>query len=266
MQPTWITSLTSISPIVLPILNKIKPKRICEVGSAAGEHSKVLHAFLQGHQGELIMIDPSPRGPFLSWANEAGESVKYIAEFSLTGIPKVNADVWFVDGDHNWYTVYHELLLIDQQAKLNQSPALIYLHDVGWPCARRDMYYNPQSIPVHFVQPYAPAEHGITLEQAPHIKGLLKGPYWAVKEGGPRNGVLTAVEDFVKTSGVAKYHWMRIPAMLGLGVLVDVSHPHAQQILDYYAPYHENPVMALMEENRIINYIASIASKELVGV
>jgi hypothetical protein len=165
-------------------------------------------------------------------------------------------ETWFVDGDHNWYTVFNELKLIDALAQKNQIPALIYLHDISWPCGRRDMYYNPSQIPPEFVQPHS-AELGITLETMATQTGALKGPHWALKEGGPKNGVLTAVEDFISTTKT-EYHWFNIPAILGLGVLIDVKHPLANIIAEFYKPYHNNPVMEMCERDRVSQYIYAV--------
>ncbi|MHB1221697.1 MAG: hypothetical protein ACYC0J_06855, partial [Gammaproteobacteria bacterium] len=42
---------------------------------------------------------------------------------------------------------------------------------------------------------------------------------------------------------------------LGMGVLVDVRHPHAKQIMDFYAPYHNNPLIATLEQDRVEKYL-----------
>jgi hypothetical protein len=31
---------------------------------------------------------------------------------------------------------------------------MVFFHDVGWPYERRDMYYQPDTIPVDFLQKY----------------------------------------------------------------------------------------------------------------
>ena len=65
-------------------------------------------------------------------------------------------DAALIDGDHNWYTVYHELRLLHEVARAAGEPLpLLILHDVGWPYGRRDLYYGPEQIPEEFRQPYA---------------------------------------------------------------------------------------------------------------
>jgi hypothetical protein len=71
----------------------------------------------------------------------------------LDGIHDV--DAVFLDVDHNWYTVYHELKLLENTAlKGGSPPPMIALHDVDWPDTRRDMYYDPDSIPDAHRQPH----------------------------------------------------------------------------------------------------------------
>ena len=73
---------------------------------------------------------------------------------------------------------------------------LLILHDIGWPLARRDAYYAPERIPAEHRQPLAhntfllPDEPGTADEGMPFA-------CVAAREGGPRNGILTAVEDFL---------------------------------------------------------------------
>jgi hypothetical protein len=48
-----------------------------------------------------------------------------------------------IDGDHNYYTVLRELRLADSVARRDGRPLLAFMHDVGWPCARRDPIMPP---------------------------------------------------------------------------------------------------------------------------
>lgn len=251
---SWLTSMTEFAPIIVPVLEALKPQRIAEIGASAGGNSRLLADFLRPRNGKLFSIDPMPQQSFIDWARVSNDVVTHIQDQSLTGIFKVEkADAWFIDGDHNWFTVYHELTAIDTLAQKYQQPALMFLHDVGWPCARRDMYYDPSKIPAEFLQPYS-SELGITIDNPYSIEGGFRGPNWALKEGGPRNGVLTAIEDFIRDSK-NQYHWIMVPAVLGLGVLVDVKHPLAKNIVDFYAPFHNNPLIATLEKDRITKYL-----------
>src|SRR5690606_9080140 len=56
------------------------------------------------------------------------------------------SEVYFVDGDHNHYTVATELKLI-RDSKPIGHPCVVFLHDVGWPWGKIDMYYDEGNIP-----------------------------------------------------------------------------------------------------------------------
>ena len=99
-----------------------------------------------------------------------------------------------IDGDHNYYTVSEELRLVEAAAG-GDLPLLLF-HDVCWPHARRDDYFSPELVPADRRRPIAaggglhPDEPGIRFGALPYRSA-------AAREGGPGNGVLTAVEDFV---------------------------------------------------------------------
>jgi hypothetical protein len=158
---------------------------------------------------------------------------------SLDVLPRLEAcDAYFLDGDHNYYTVRGELDAIARGAERfgSQGP-LICVHDVGWPWARRDMYYAPENIPPEHRHPFS-AELGVALHTDDLVDGGLRDPgryAIACRPGGPRNGVLTAVEDFLASSREAGVTWrmVLVPAAFGLAVLYrpDVlSEACAQQV------------------------------------
>ncbi|MEZ5727607.1 MAG: hypothetical protein R3E48_06155 [Burkholderiaceae bacterium] len=97
----------------------------------------------------------------------------------------------------------------------------------------------------------------------PH-RGLQgSGRYaWATIEGGERNGVLTAVEDFVAEAADAgdRLGWAFVPAIFGLGVVFDLDAPWALAMSSFLAPYHNNPELAALEEQRIRTYLDAINS------
>src|SRR5947209_13870332 len=76
-------------------------------------------------------------------------------------------------------------------------PVLV-MHDVSWPYGRRDLYYAPERIPEEFRQPYA--QQGMRPDRKKLVAGGGLNPtmYNAVTEGGPRNGVMRALEDFIE--------------------------------------------------------------------
>lgn len=253
-----IHSMSEFSGLTLPILEAINATTVCEIGAEHGGNSKVLNEWLQKNNGTLISIDPNPSPDFLNWAPSSG--VKHIAKNSHIAIPEVKtADAWFIDGDHNWYTVFNELNKIREHARKENKPLLIFMHDVGWPWARRDLYYAPDQIPEKFRQPFT-FDEGVTLDVPVVIRGGFRshGAYAiALHEGGPRNGVLTAIDDFLKLYP-KEFCFANIPAVFGLGILFDFNHPFVNQIIKIVAPFHENALLHSLEMNRLANYLKVI--------
>ena len=159
-----------------------------------------------------------PRQRVVAGLADRRPELELIVETSHAALPELELpDAVIIDGDHNYFTVHEELRLIDEKAGDGLIP-LVLLHDIGWPLARRDSYHDPDRLPADHRQPYA--DQGFLV---PGEAGLAeRGLYYeriAIAEGGPRNGVLTAVEDFV-----AEREHLRlaiVPPFFGLGVLWD---------------------------------------------
>jgi hypothetical protein len=109
--------------------------------------------------------------------------------------------------------------MIEKSAKKagKQFP-LVMLHDIGWPYGRRDLYYDPETIPVAYRKPYKRAgillEHAVLAEQG----GLNAHLNNAVYENNQQNGVLTAVEDFLE-GNTQQLQFIKIPGLYGLGII-----------------------------------------------
>ncbi|WP_238858720.1 glycosyltransferase [Clostridium sp. YIM B02569] len=208
--------------VMKPCLEAINAKKIVEIGSDNGYGTKNLIKYCEDVQGTVISIDPFPKYDSEEWEKEHEGVFKLYKDLSLNRLPLLkDYDVILVDGDHNWYTVYNELKIIGNTFGNNELP-LIFLHDIDWPYARRDLYYNPDNIPVGYRQAYAK-------------KGMLPGELNLVDEGGlndhldnsiyennPRNGVRTAIEDFIKEfPNQENIEFVSIPGFFGLGIVFD---------------------------------------------
>jgi len=87
----------------------------------------------------------------------------------------------------------------------------------------------------------------------------------ARREGGPRNGVLTAVEDF-KAESDRELVLAIIPAVFGLGLLFEASAPWAEALGRAVLPYHKHPLLAALEENRLANYLRVIELQDAMAM
>ena len=155
MTDLLIHSMAEFSSLIMPCLDKAKASSIAEIGSEFGGMSRVLADHCEAKGGTLTCIDPEPADGFCEWAAGLAH-VDHRALPSLDALPDCEAvDAWFVDGDHNYYTVFNELAAIDAVQRQAGKPVLAFLHDVSWPCARRDFYYAPERIPAGWRHPHS---------------------------------------------------------------------------------------------------------------
>ncbi len=257
MTDLLIHSMAEFAPIITGALHISETVNIVEIGAEFGGTTALLAERALAKGGQLTSIDPAPKQAFIDWI-AANPHVRHLAAPSLEVVEQCESiDAWFIDGDHNWYTVFHELKAIDAVCQRDGKPLLAFLHDVAWPCARRDSYYAPSSIPQAFRQPFD-YDGGVV----PDVAGLLPGRgfrgmgqfAWAVREGGPRNGVLTGVEDFMADAG-REMAFAQIPGVFGLGILFDHHASWSEALGRFLLPWHRNSLLATLERNRLANYL-----------
>lgn len=263
MPELLIHSMSEFAEIILGALDLAEAATIAEIGAEYGGMSALLADHVAARGGRLISIDPAPKPEFAAWLGERPH-VTHLPLPSLEAIPTLsNIDAWLVDGDHNWYTVYHELRAIDALCKRDDKPLLAFLHDIHWPGGRRDMYYAPDRIPAEFRQPYSfdgGAMPGMDALR-PHRGFRGMGQFaLALHEGGPRNGVLTAVEDFLAEEHAAgrELGFCEVPGVFGLGILFAFDAPWSAALADLVVPFHQNKLLATLEANRLANYLRVI--------
>jgi len=222
LRPSHTAAMLAFWPdVVCPLLEALAPESIVEVGSENGKTTRRLLELAESTGAVVHAIDPAPRFDVATWQQLHGERFVFHHRISLDALADIERfDAVLIDGDHNWYTVFHELQLIETRCRERQQPLpLIMLHDVTWPYGRRDLYYAPESIPERHRQPYARKGISPTSSELLDDGGFNAHLCNASHEGGPHNGVLTAVEDYLKDSSEA-FDLVRIPAAFGLAILL----------------------------------------------
>lgn len=214
MQRFWET-------VIEPVFEAVQPKTIVEIGSDQGGNTENLLEFCRKTGSTLHVIDPAPGYDVSEWQREHGERLVFHKDLSLNALPAVeDFDAVLIDGDHNWYTVFNELKMIERLCdERSRRFPLVMLHDIGWPYGRRDLYYDPDSIPEEHRKPYQrkgmlPGVAGLL-----EVDGLNQHLHNALIEGEPRSGVLTAVEDFMVETD-HELELTRLPGIHGLGILI----------------------------------------------
>jgi hypothetical protein len=240
-------SLAGFTDLLMPCLDAVGARSVIEVGAYEGEFTRDLVAWAERSGGRVSAIDPEPRPELVELA-ERSARLELIGQPSISALRELPAaDALFIDGDHNHFTVLSELRLIAERAGAARMP-LVALHDVSWPHARRDTYYAPDRIPERHRQPLA---HDVRL--APGIPGVARmGLHfeWAAEhEGGSRNGVLTAVEDFM-----AEARGLRlavVPVFFGLGILWAEDAEWSEAIARIVDPWDRSPILERLEAARL---------------
>lgn len=204
--------------LIRPICDIVRPRVLVEVGSRGGLNTKYILEYCRDHAAHAHVIDPAPIGNEKEIAALLAAVGTYHQGLSLDRLPGLAADLFLIDGDHNWYTVFHELRTIEASARAADRWPVCLLHDVGWPYGRRDLYYAPERIPAEHRQPWA--RRGIAMGRSELLPehGYNAKHDNALSEGGPKNGVRTGAEDFAAASD-ERWELFVFPAFHGLGVL-----------------------------------------------
>jgi cephalosporin hydroxylase len=223
--------------VIAPVLEAIGAKRVVEIGALRGE-TTVLMLDQLGPDAELHVVDPAPE--FDPAEHEKKFPGQYIfhPDISHNVLPHLpTMDAALIDGDHNWYTVYNELRMLSATAHEAGEPLpVLIMHDVGWPYGRRDLYYAPERIPEEFRQPYA--QRGMRMDRKELLPrgGLNPTMFNAVTEGGPRNGVMTALDDFMAEHN-QPLRRVVLPIYFGLAIVAEnerlTSQPELARFLDW---------------------------------
>jgi hypothetical protein len=223
-----------------PLIETAQPRLIMEIGADRGWNTRNILEYCRATGAHADIIDPAPRASLHEVLAEFGPAeYRYFPLKSVAAIPQLDTpDIALIDGDHNWATVYSELNQLHARAEQNgKAPPIVISHDVAWPYARRDMYYNPDDLDASQKHPYSYrgmlpgvselVEHG--------MNGVLAN---ALHEGGPRNGVLTAIEDYIASSGI-EFVFRKLPFFNGLGILVPATRmtPALKALIDsFFSP------------------------------
>jgi len=251
MPPLLLHSLTFYADLIEGLAALPSCPDVVEIGSESGEMSVRLATAAAQRGGNLYVIEPAPSDLLRAFAAEH-RNVRVVEGYSpeaLAGVPP--AGLYVVDGDHNYVTVRGEVEAIFADAAPLDTIAV--MHDVGWPSGRRDQYYAPDRLPADAVWPHSFTRGAIpdSAELAAEGRGFRgEGAFaFAMHEGGPRNGVLTAIEDVVAER--PSLGLLTTPLVFGLGVIGHRSHPQWREIEALMAPYVDNPTLATAERNRL---------------
>jgi hypothetical protein len=245
------SSLRNLDDVIFACLEAVGASSVVEIGASHGDFTEELLEWAAGSGARITAVEPAPPPVLLALA-ETHPELELRRETSQEALRELTPpDAIVIDGDHNYSTVSEDLQLIAGRAPSARMPLLL-IHDLGWPHGRRDSYYQPERIPEEARQPVVahayldPAEPGVA-------EGGFMVEWAAAREGGPRNGVLTAVEDFI--DGHRDLRLATVPAFFGLGVLWHREAPWAAQLAATVEPWDRNPLLEHLEANRCLKLV-----------
>jgi Methyltransferase domain len=246
--PPWGYSLSNVRELLLGCLKAIQARSILEIGSYEGDLTVELLDWAEASGAEVATVEPAQPPKLLERSRAHPNLVLHEATSHevLAGLDAL-PDAVIIDGDHNYFTLSEELRLIAELAGEDPLPLLMF-HDVCWPHARRDTYYDVDRIPEDRRPPVGkdvglvPGDSGVNPLGLPY-------PWAALREGGPRNGTLTAIEDFMEPRGGLRL--AIVPAFFGFGVLCPDGIQGAERIAELLGPFDRHPVFERLERNRV---------------
>jgi hypothetical protein len=252
MADLLLHSLSEFRELIFALMGEARPRHIVEIGAESGRFTAALAAWAEPRGARVTTIDPAAAPAVRALAEAQPRVVQLVPEHSLAALGRIEAaELYLIDGDHNFYTVANELRIIHESVTRGAVQPVILVHDIGWPCARRDQYYDPESLPPEHLHPHR-YDRGVHVDSPGTVEGGFSGAgrfAYADHEGGAQNGVLTAVEAFLARH--ADWELYTIPAIFGLGVLFPSAHPRRDPLVAHLCVYHENPLLARLEENRL---------------
>jgi hypothetical protein len=234
-----------------PCFDAAGVRSVTEVGAERGRLTQELLKWAAPSGAKVTAIEPAPISDLLELVDEYPD-LDLVEETSLEALEHIPiADAIVLDGDHNYYTLSNELRLIAERAPEGRIPLLMF-HDVCWPLARRDQYAAPDRIPAEHRHSY-----GEDIKLVPGNPGTaergLPFEWGALEEGGPRNGVMTAIEDFM-----AERDGLRlavIPIFFGCGLIWPEDAPWSDEVAEIVEPWDRNPILERVEKARVTQLV-----------
>lgn len=220
---------------------------VVEVGVETGQVSGI---YAELGASKVFCIDPFPSDDMRAAlaGHDALELVEGFSPDVLAELP--TADLYVIDGDHNYATVRGEVDWILE----NAPDSVVVFHDLMWPSGRRDSYYQPTRLAPEDVHPDSHDGPSVWHDGLTPAGFIGAGAFtFALEAGGERNGVLTAVEDALAAASDPSWELAVIPAVFGVGVLVR-RNDRTTPLLEAVRRYSDSRLLAALENNRLALY------------
>ena len=225
------------------ILDRFKIKDILISGELDLETNNVVCEYCKNYGANISSVF----NDFFKENSTDNQSLNQLSNFN-------NYDAIFLNDDPNWFTMYNTLNLIKEH---NNDFPLVFICNNIFPHKRRDSYKNPTNIPDKF-------RKKCTKEFNYADIPISDGFFHAVEENTPKNGVLTAIEDFLSEN--KSIQLMDINFINGISILyLDNSISHirlgrlCEEIVEYSISMDDFPD-DIIGNKLLMNYIAEFNS------
>ena len=156
--------------LIINLVSACKAQRILELGTDVGDSTRILSAALKGTGGKLWTVDVKQ----VEWDWRGLGNVEALVGSSLDFIPDRQIDLLFIDDDHSYPHVLHELVKFGPCVK---PGGFICLHDVlnkehGPAVMRSIMEYCE---PLKWSWVMNPGSHGLAVIQVPPAAQAIVG-------------------------------------------------------------------------------------------
>lgn len=213
--------------IIPTFLTNFKVTKIVAIGLSNEDIIDEILSFCIEQNPTLYAIDPRidikdliEKYEDLEDETKTVDKIKYCKDDSLNVLDQLKEyEAIFINGDPNWYTVYNELNLIK---KNNPNFPLVFVCNNKYPHKRRDSYINPEKIPEEFKNECCNDLPILYEKDAETKQTMVKDGFChAIQKDTPKNGVLTAIEDFLKENPTLKF--LEINPLEGISLIYEPS-------------------------------------------
>jgi hypothetical protein len=260
-DPALLFAVKELAEVMLAAFEVAGVRSVVEIGADGGLSTAALLEWVTARDGRLVTVDPGVSAEVrrLGSSSPLLSVIESTSESALAGLPA--HDAYVLDGDHNYATVTAEIGAIVATAAAAGRHPVLAVADVGWPCGTRDLYYDPERLPPDAVHPYDFG--GVVPWSKETVTGGFRGEghfAFATVEGGPRNGVRTALDDFL--AGHEGWEVASIPSVFGLALVWPTAAPWAGAVRVAVGGFDDHPVLARLEANRILLYLRLIEAQD----
>lgn len=183
--------------IVNKVLDNTDSKKIILIGCKNEKLFDFILKYIKSNSGELILIEPQLKVNINKFITEDISNFTLLKQDSLKILENFKEyDAIFLDGNPNWYTLFTELRIIEKNC--NKFP-LIFVCNSIFPNERRDTYYYFDNIPSNYIHINS-KKLIISEDLIDKSKKIVieDENYHAIYSNSQKNGVLTAIEDYIQ--------------------------------------------------------------------